>query len=46
MELLLEEYGAVVFFIVLFAILMAYFKNTAVAAADGTLMESFLGETP
>jgi len=44
MELLLEEYGAVVFFILFFTIVMVYFKETSIAAADGTLMDNYLAE--
>lgn len=42
MELLLEEYGAVVFFIIIFVVIMDFFKDTAVGAANGTLMENFI----
>ena len=41
MSLILEEYGAVIFFIIYFGIIMAFFSEIALKAADGTLMENY-----
>ena len=41
MSVILEEYGAVVFFIVYFGIIMAFFSEVALKAADGTLMAEY-----
>ena len=37
MSILLEEYGAVIFFIVYFGIVMAFFYDVLIQAADGSL---------
>ena len=44
MRILMEEYGAIIFFIILFGILISYFYNLEKLAATGKLMETYQGK--
>ena len=44
MRTLLEEYGAIIFYLIVFGILITYFYHLEIKAANGNLMNTYQGK--